>query len=177
MEIPIIDIIKGAFSFLKDWIKYPLERLGKRKVHDEKLYLEITSIVSTDMMRDFFIHLGYNRYTKKDLDILLNYLGLIERADKYFFDKRIQKSKGEFELALRKLLDFLAVHFFVPHSPYGANLYELYPDKDYHISDEDEREKFREMFDQRERELSLLIDEVEDRYNSFIKIAKKRLIL
>ncbi len=176
MPIPVIDIIKGVFSFLKDWIKYPLERLGKRKVHDEKLYLEITSIVSTDMMRDLFWHLGYNRYTEKDLNVLLNYLSLIERADKYFFDKRIQKSMGEFESALHKLLDFTSTHFFVPHSSQRADLYELYPDKDHYL-DDDKRETFLKMFGQRERELSLLIDEVEDRYNSFIKTAKKRLII
>ena len=132
MSASVFEIIKSAFSFLNDWTKYPLDRLSKRKEHDKELYKEITAIIGSEMMRDFFVALGYNRYFFKQSDDIGTYFNFIDRADKYFFDKKIQKSREEFDSELFKLMEFLSVHFFIPHAPREAGYYALYPDKEEH---------------------------------------------
>ena len=170
MSISVVEIIKSAFSFLNDWIKYPLDKLSKKKEHDKALYKEIAGIIGTEMMRDFFITLGYNRYYFKQSHDIGTYFNFIDRVDKYFFDKKIQKSREDFDSELFKLMEFLSVHFFIPHMPREVDYYALYPDK------EDTKEYY-EMYKQREAEFASLYTSVEKKYEAYVKVVKKRLII
>ncbi len=78
---------------------------------------------------------------------------------------------------LTNLLEFLSTHFFVPHASREVDYYELYPDKDDYIDDEDVATRFFERFRQREEELYALADKTKDAYTFFINTIKKRLLL
>jgi len=177
MTFPIASVIKETFSFFKDWLKYPIERLAKKIEHDKALYLEVTNIISTDLMREFFESLGYNRYENKHLTAIIAYFRFCKRADKYFMDKKIRTAKDSFDTALDNLLDFLATHFFVPHSPPNATFYALYPDKDNYAKTPEDSDRFYRMFKQREKELDSLSNKAEETYGNFIETVKKRLII
>lgn len=173
----MFELIKEALSLFKDWLKYPIDRINKKKEHDRNLYLAISEIIPSDLVRDFFIVLGYNRYEKYQSRAFFDYLHFCDRVDKVFFDKKIREAKEAFDSTLNNLLEFLSTHFFVPHTSREVDYYQLYPDKDKYIDDEDAAKHFFEMFRQREEELDALADKTKDKYAFFINMVKKRLIL
>lgn len=168
-------IIKEVLSFFKDWTTYPLERLREKKDHDKNIYAEIVDIISPEFINDFFEILGYNRYEKEHMYALMRYVEYSKRADKYFFNKKIQASKNEFDKALTELIHFLVHHFFVPKNP-NLTYFELYPDLLDNKSGE-EIPKYEKLYKQREEELSDLQDNTKDKYNNFIRTAKNKLLV
>jgi|GEM_PF-6928178 len=169
------EIIKEVLSFFKDWTTYPLERLRGKEAHDKNIYAEIVIIISPEFMNDFCEILGYNRYEKEHMSALMRYAEYSKRADKYFFDKKIQASKNEFDKALAELIHFLVDHFFVPRNP-NLTHFELYPDLLDNKSGE-EIPKYEKLYKQREEELSGLQDETIGRYNNLIRTAKNKLLV
>lgn len=173
----MFELIKEALSLFKDWLKYPIDRINKKKEHDRNLYQEFSEIIPSDLVRDFFISLGYNRYEKYQSRAFFDYLHFCERADKVFFDKKIKEAKEAFDLSLNNLLEFLCTHFFIPDASKEVDHFQLYPDKDKYIDDENDVKRFFEMFRQKEEDLGALADRTKDKYDFFIKTVKKRLIL
>ncbi len=83
----MVELIKEALSLFKDWLKYPVDRINKKTEHDRNLYMSISEIIFSDLVRDFFIALGYNRYKKYQSRAFFDYLHFCERAGKVFFEK------------------------------------------------------------------------------------------
>ncbi len=168
------ELIIAAVSFIAGIIsKSIIDKLKSKREHDINLHKKINTILSPETMSDFFITLGHNIFHQGHLTALHEYNSLCKHADIYFFDKKVQKHKEEFDQALDELMNFMGQHFFTSRKP-NSEHFEL----NIHLLEDYEPHEVQ-MYEERNRErinkLSILEEKAKDKYNKYIKVAKNQL--
>jgi len=148
-----------------DWKSEKEEKLRADKAALDKI-LEIFPQTATRFFIDDLFNGYYRRYFLKSLD---EYERLYKEPTSVFFDKKIEGVRADFNSAFGDLLSFLISHFFCAFL--DSDFFSLYPD----LKDSS-KEKDRHLFDRRLKELREILDNFEDKYNIFLKIAKARLV-
>jgi len=96
------------FFFKKRWELRPeADRRLVKRVFEE--------ILPVDRAIGLFDALGYTWCFLAQARLIDDYLEFIARPDSFFFDRRVEVAKQEFNMALKKLRKFMVQYFFTSH--------------------------------------------------------------
>jgi len=168
------DIKEHLEALYKASIGIILDRLERgireRKNFDKRLYKKIIEIISPEIMRDFFSELGINQFWNYHVRKIDTYLDHILIPGKKFLDKKIQTAKETFDKSLQELQLFISTEFF--YSDHIENLFLLQPELEKRVWNHDEGTM---RYDELVQQLRILQKNTERSYESFVRIAQKRL--
>lgn len=170
------DFSSSISLLINKWLKS-----GEKIIeHDKMLFDKADAIMTEKCLNELLEYIGtFHSYTVEMVSPLDRFYKFFDEEGNQFINIKLKNSSLDLAKELRKLVSFLAAHFFVypNNQPYDADLRLcLYPelniDRGGHGTPEE-----REKYDKYETQMFSLLDTVKERYVMYRRLIKKILLM